>query len=54
MYSTFNMGVGLCVILSPSQAEEAIVVCKRDGFEATTIGRIGRGRGVYVGKERIA
>jgi len=54
MYSTFNMGVGLCVILSPSQAEEAIVVCKRDGFEATAIGRIGRGRGVYVGKERIA
>jgi phosphoribosylformylglycinamidine cyclo-ligase len=54
MYSTFNMGVGLCVILSPSQAEEAVVVCKKEGFEAMAIGTIGRGRGVCVGKERLA
>jgi phosphoribosylformylglycinamidine cyclo-ligase len=54
MYSTFNMGVGFCVILSPSQAEEAIRVCRRNGFEASAIGTIGRGRGVYVGKERLA
>lgn len=54
MYSTFNMGIGFCVILSPSQAEEAIRVCRRDGFEASAIGTIGKGRGVHVGKERLA
>jgi phosphoribosylformylglycinamidine cyclo-ligase len=54
MYSTFNMGVGFCVILSPLQAEEAIRVCGKEGFEASVIGTVGRGRGVYVGKEQLA
>jgi phosphoribosylformylglycinamidine cyclo-ligase len=54
MYSTFNMGVGFCVILLPSQAEEAIRVCRREGFEASVIGTIGSGRGVHVGKVRLA
>ncbi len=54
MYSTFNMGVGLCVVLSASQAEEAIRVCRREGVEATVTGKVARGRGVYVGKQRLA
>jgi phosphoribosylformylglycinamidine cyclo-ligase len=54
MYSIFNMGIGFCVILSPSQAEEAIRICGRNGFEASAIGTIGKGRGVYVGKEQLA
>jgi phosphoribosylformylglycinamidine cyclo-ligase len=54
MFSTFNMGVGLCVILAASRAEEAIRICRREGFKALVMGRIVRGRGVYVGKERLA
>jgi len=54
MYSTFNMGVGFCVVLPASQAEEAIRVCRREGVEARVTGRIARGRGVYVEKERLA
>jgi len=53
MYSTFNMGVGLCVILPASQAEEAIRACRREGFDASAIGKVAKGRGIFIGKERL-
>lgn len=53
MYSTFNMGVGLCVIISASQSEEAISLSRREGVEASVIGKTIRGQGIFIGKERL-
>jgi len=53
MYSTFNMGVGLCVILPNSEVEEAIEICRRERTGASLIGKIAGGRGVYVGRELL-
>jgi len=54
MYSTFNMGVGFCAVLPPYQATEAIRMCRREGIEASIVGEIVKGQGVYVGKVRLA
>lgn len=54
MYSTFNMGVGLCAVVPAQQAEEAIGVCRREGFEAEVIGGVTKGSGVRVGNHRLA
>jgi len=54
MYTTFNMGVGFCIVLAPSSAEEAIRLCKKEGFDASVIGKIAKGRGVYLGKGLLA
>ena len=53
MYSTFNMGIGLCIVLPAPQAEEAIRVCRKEGVETTVFGKIVRGKGVYIGEERL-
>jgi len=54
MYSTFNMGVGLCVIV-PKGIEDAVTVLfKRYGMKSSVIGKVGYTRGVYVDKLRIA
>lgn len=53
MYSTFNMGVGFCVVLPAAHAEEAIRMLRREGHEGTVIGTMVRGRGVFIGKNRL-
>jgi phosphoribosylformylglycinamidine cyclo-ligase len=53
MYSTFNMGVGLCVC-APAAEEEAIVrTFRRHGLEAFDFGVVSSGTGVRVGRTRL-
>jgi phosphoribosylformylglycinamidine cyclo-ligase len=48
MYRTFNMGVGLCLIVPPSEVEEAIGLYERRGFKAWAVGEVVKERGVWV------
>ena len=43
MYSTFNMGIGMCVVVSASEAEKAIAHLKENGEEAFLIGTVVKG-----------
>lgn len=46
LYATFNMGIGLVVVLSPTAAEKAQkVLKKRFGLESYQVGRISKGGG---------
>ena len=54
MYSTFNMGIGFCIIV-PRGHEDAIThVFRRHGMRSSVIGRISDKKGVYIGKLKIA
>lgn len=54
MYSTFNMGVGLCLVAPPAEAESLVRDYRRAGFEAGRLGTVKRGEGVVVGTSRVA
>jgi phosphoribosylformylglycinamidine cyclo-ligase len=54
MYSTFNMGVGFCVIAPRTEAERIIATCARQKIEAFRLGRVERGLGVSIGGLKIA
>lgn len=43
MYNTFNMGIGMCVIVPADQAEKAIEVLNKAGEEAYLIGEVVEG-----------
>jgi phosphoribosylformylglycinamidine cyclo-ligase len=45
MYSTFNMGIGFCIILSKSSVNNAKVIFKRNKMKCTQIGLIEKGSG---------
>jgi phosphoribosylformylglycinamidine cyclo-ligase len=50
MYRTFNMGVGMALVVSPRHVEKAISLFARQGMKAWAIGEIVRGRrGVTIG-----
>ena len=40
MFNTFNMGVGMSVIVAPEDAEKALAVLKEFGVDAYVIGEI--------------
>lgn len=40
MYNTFNMGIGMCVIVPENEAEKAISILKEAGEEAYLIGEV--------------
>ena len=40
MFNTFNMGVGMCVIVSPEDAKEALEILKANGEDAYVIGEV--------------
>lgn len=40
MYNTFNMGIGMCVIVPENEAEKAISILKESGEEAYVIGKV--------------
>ncbi len=48
MFNTFNMGVGMTVIVSPEDAEAAIGVLKDAGEDAYILGRTVKGEGVTI------
>ncbi len=43
MYNTFNMGLGMCAILAPEQANSAIKILKENGIEAFEVGIVEAG-----------
>ena len=40
MYNTFNMGVGMCVIVSAADADAALAVLREAGEDAYFLGEI--------------
>lgn len=40
MYNTFNMGVGMSVVVPASEAEKALEILKANGEDAYIIGEI--------------
>lgn len=53
MYSTFNMGIGMCVITARGDEDTIISICKEHGIDAMVIGRVEEGTGVYVNDTRL-
>ena len=54
MYSTFNMGIGLCVVVSKGDTKKAVGVFEKHGQKAYVIGRIIRERKVEVVKDGVS
>ncbi|HEX2014790.1 MAG TPA: phosphoribosylformylglycinamidine cyclo-ligase [Nitrososphaera sp.] len=50
MYRTFNMGIGLCIICPKSSADGIVRIFKKYGMHCSSVGRIGRGKGVVVAR----
>ena len=40
MFNTFNMGVGMCVIVSPEDADRAMEILRNQGEQVTVIGEV--------------
>ena len=40
MFNTFNMGVGMCIIVSPEDVEESLAILKANGEDAYVIGEV--------------
>ena len=51
MFNIFNMGIGMVIALSESEAEKAIGILRTHGETATVIGRIVEGEGVVMNYE---
>ena len=45
MYSTFNMGIGFCIILPHQYVETVTRICKKSGINAFEIGIVTKGEG---------
>ncbi len=54
MYTTFNMGIGLCIIVAKGDEEYVISTFNKHGMNAYVVGRVEDGKGVYVNGVRIA
>ena len=48
MYKTFNMGVGMTIILPEDRAETVISIANKHGVEANIIGKITEKKGVWI------
>ena len=48
MYRTFNMGIGLCLVVPDSEAKRAARPFDDEGFKTHVIGTVEKGRGVTV------
>ncbi len=49
MYKTFNMGMGMAIVVSKEESEQAIQILNRS-IEAKAVGKIGEGKGIEVPK----
>ncbi|NLK99578.1 MAG: phosphoribosylformylglycinamidine cyclo-ligase [Clostridiales bacterium] len=49
MYNTFNMGIGMAIVVAPEQADQAVEIIKRSGEKAFILGEIQAGaRGITL------
>ncbi len=53
MYRTFNMGIGLVVVCSDSEADHVIRVFKKHRQEAMRIGRVEKKTGIRIEQKRV-
>ena len=54
MYQTFNMGMGLAVIVSEKDSKKAIEILKKhSNSEAKIVGKIEKGKGVSFPKLKL-
>ncbi len=53
MYSTFNMGVGYCVVCSKRNADEVIDICSKRKLNASAIGEITKERKVSIETNQV-
>ena len=44
MYSTFNMGIGMCAVVPAKQADKAVEHLKQQGEQAFVIGTVTQGQ----------
>lgn len=54
MYSTFNMGIGLCVIIPKGSEDSVIDAFRGHGMRTSVIGKVGDAKGVSIGNLKIA
>jgi len=54
MHKTFNMGVGMCVMLPAKEADGAIAIAKRSNIKAWKIGKVTKEKGIFVKGLRLA
>jgi len=54
MYSTFNMGIGFCVVVPKGTEDSAIDAFRRHEMKSRVIGKKGDIKGVYISKIKIA
>ena len=45
MYNTFNMGVGMCVVVRPEDVDTALAILRENGDDAYVIGKIIKAEG---------
>ena len=53
MYNTFNMGIGMALIVSPEDAEKTLSVLKENNEQAQVIGHIAKGSHTVVFEEQV-
>ncbi len=54
MYRTFNMGIGLCLIVPEREVRNAARPFEKEGFRTHRVGAVKKGRGVTVNEVRVA
>ncbi len=53
MYKTFNMGIGLCVMLPKTETKKAMLIFKKHKMKSQKIGNIISKKGVFINYEKI-
>lgn len=48
MYNTFNMGVGMCIVVAKEDADKAVEILKSNGEDAYIMGDTIAGEGVTI------
>jgi phosphoribosylformylglycinamidine cyclo-ligase len=43
MYNTFNMGIGMCLVVSADEADKAAALLRETGERVSVIGRVEQG-----------
>ncbi len=52
MHKTFNMGIGMCIILPEDRVDTVLNIAKKHSVEANIIGKITEKRGVWINEGR--
>jgi phosphoribosylformylglycinamidine cyclo-ligase len=53
MYSTFNMGIGFCIIVAKGDEDSVISTFNAHGINASIVGKVEDGKGVYINGIRL-